>query len=91
MQHQRPETLGHVASFRLKFQNIFSIFKIYRCPVDETTSVIPSSTDGISQFTTEGFKFIADYPFVFVHCHVRICAAGRLNFRCAQGCIKETQ
>lgn len=35
--------------------------------------------------------FIAEYPFVFVHCHVRVCDAGNPNSRCAQGCIKRTR
>ncbi|XP_078375733.1 ZP domain-containing protein-like [Oculina patagonica] len=61
------------------------------CPVDETTSVIPSTRIGISRFTTEGFKFIADHPFVFVHCHIRICDAGNPISRCAQGCVKVTR
>ena len=61
------------------------------CPVDETTSVLPSTKVGISRFTTEGFKFIADHPFVFVHCHIRICDAGNPNSRCDQGCIEETR
>lgn len=59
--------------------------------MDETTSVIPSTAVGISQFITEGFKFIADHPFVFIHCHIRICDAGNPNSRCKQGCIKETR
>ena len=59
--------------------------------MDETTSALPSAKAGISRFTTEGFKFIADHPFVFVHCHIRICDAGNPNSRCEMGCIKETR
>ena len=33
--------------------------------------------------------FIADHPFVFVHCQVRICDPRNPGSRCAQGCIKE--
>ena len=54
------------------------------------TSVVPSIEVGISRFTTEGFKFV-EHPFVFVHCHIRICDAGNPNSRCTQGCIKETR
>ncbi|KAL9966948.1 hypothetical protein ACROYT_G025096 [Oculina patagonica] len=61
------------------------------CPVDATTSVVLSTEVGVSRFTTEGFMFIAEYPFVFVHCHVRVCDAGNPNSRCAQGCIKRTR
>jgi len=59
------------------------------CPVDETTFIMESSKVGVSRFMTEGFKFIADHPFVFVHCHIRICDAGNSNSRCAQGCVEE--
>ena len=38
---------------------------------------------------TEGFKFIADHPFVFVRCHIRICDTGNPKSRCAQGCVRE--
>ena len=59
--------------------------------MDETTIVLPSTKVGISRFTTEGFKFITDHPFVFVHCHIRICDAGNPISRCDQGCIKGTR
>ena len=44
---------------------------------------------GVDRFSTEAFKFIADHPFVFVHCQIRICDASNPGSRCAQGCIKE--
>ena len=74
----------------LKCTNVAFVY-IRSCPVDETTSVVPSTEVGISRFTTEGFKFVADHPFVFVHCHIRICDAGNPNSRCTQGCIKEAR
>ena len=64
-------------------------FKTIRCPVDETTVILKSSKVRVSRFMTEGFKFIADHPFVFVHCHIRICDARNPNSRCAQGCVEE--
>ena len=45
----------------------------------------------MSRFTTEGFKFIADHPFVFVHCKMMICDAEDTKSRCAQGCVKESR
>ena len=44
---------------------------------------------GVDRFSTEAFKFIADHPFVFVHCQIRICDASNSGSRCAQECIKE--
>ena len=69
--------------------NLKTSFENFRCPIDETTFIMESSKVGVSRFMTEGFKFIADHPFVFVHCHIRICDAGNSNSRCAQGCVEE--
>ncbi|XP_073237862.1 ZP domain-containing protein-like [Porites lutea] len=59
------------------------------CPVDKTTITIQSQKVGVDRFSTEAFKFIADHPFVFVHCQIRICDARNPGSRCAQRCIKE--
>ena len=59
--------------------------------MDNTTSGVSSTEVGISRFAIEGFTFIAEYPFVFVHCHIRICDVGNPNSRCAQGCIRGTK
>ncbi|CAH3173407.1 unnamed protein product [Porites lobata] len=59
------------------------------CPFDKTTITIQSQKVGVDRFSTEAFKFIADHPFVFVHCQIRICDASNPGSRCAQGCIKE--
>ena len=56
--------------------------------MDETTIILKSSKVGVSKFKTEGFKFIADHPFVFVHCQIRICDAENPKSRCTQGCVK---
>ena len=64
-------------------------FLSFSCPVDETTITIQSQKVGVDRFSTEAFKFIADHPFVFVHCQIRICDASNPGSRCAQGCIKE--
>ena len=64
-------------------------FLSFSCPVDETTITIQSQKVGVDRFSTEAFKFIADHPFVFVHCQIRICDARNPGSRCAQGCIKE--
>ena len=64
-------------------------FLLSSCPVDKTTITIQSQKVGVDRFSTEAFKFIADHPFVFVHCQIRICDASNPGSRCAQGCIKE--
>ena len=64
-------------------------FLSFSCPVDKTTITIQSQKVGVDRFSTEAFKFIADHPFVFVHCQIRICDARNPGSRCAQGCIKE--
>jgi len=64
---------------------------LFSCPVDKTTITIQSQKVGVDRFSTEAFKFIADHPFVFVHCQIRICDASNPGSRCAQGCIKEAR
>ena len=38
------------------------------------------------RFSLEAFKFIADHPFVFVHCHVVVCNATDPGSQCAKKC-----
>jgi len=61
----------------------------FSCPVDKTTAVVQSTNVCMARFKTEAFKFIADHPFVFVHCEIRICDARNSNSRCVQGCVTE--
>ena len=44
----------------------------------------PSSS--AQRFSLEAFKFIADHPFVFVHCHVIVCNATNPASQCAKIC-----
>ena len=37
-------------------------------------------------FSLEAFKFIADHPFVFVHCHVILCNATDPTSKCGKKC-----
>ena len=41
---------------------------------------------GTQRFSLEAFKFIADHPFVFVHCHVIVCNASDPGSKCAKSC-----
>ena len=63
------------------------LFELFRCPIDDTTLIRKSPKVGVVRFETEAFKFLAEHPFVFIHCHIRICNAGNPNSRCAQGCV----
>ena len=36
------------------------------------------------RFSLEAFKFIADHPFVFVHCHVIVCNATDPDSQCGK-------
>ena len=38
------------------------------------------------RFSLEAFKFIADHPFVFVHCHVIVCNATDPTSKCGKKC-----
>ena len=38
------------------------------------------------RFSMEAFKFIADHPFVFVHCHVIVCNATKPESKCTKKC-----
>ena len=45
-----------------------------------------SSSVSAQRFSLEAFKFIADHPFVFVHCHVVVCNATDPSSQCAKNC-----
>lgn len=55
------------------------------CKVDETLIYHPSNHLS-ERFSVESFSFIGDHPFVFVHCHVRICNASDPNSKCVRIC-----
>ena len=41
---------------------------------------------GAQRLSLEAFKFIADYPFVFVHCHVILCNSTDSESQCVRQC-----
>ena len=51
-----------------------------------TVEFLSASSASGQRFSLEAFKFIADYPFVFVHCHVTICNAINPGSQCAKKC-----
>ena len=57
-----------------------------RCPNDVTMKYHSAPSVGAQRFSLEAFKFIADHPFAFVHCHVVVCNATDLGSKCAKSC-----
>ena len=45
-----------------------------------------ASSVSVQRFSLEAFKFIADHPFVFVHCHVIVCNATDPSSKCNKKC-----
>ena len=66
---------------------IFLIVFLLRCPVDSTTRMEPSPSRQKQRFSVEAFKFVGDFPFVYLHCSVIVCKANDSNSRCAKGCV----
>ena len=60
-----------------------TIFSL-RCPNDATLKYLSAPSFSSQRFSLEAFKFIADHPFVFVHCHVIVCNA--TDPKCVKGC-----
>ena len=57
-----------------------------RCPNDVTVKYHSAPSVSAQRFSLEAFKFIADHPFVFVHCHVIVCNATDPDSQCAKKC-----
>ena len=57
-----------------------------RCPNDVTVKYHSAPSVSAQRFSLEAFKFIADHPFVFVHCHVIVCNATNPGSQCAKKC-----
>ncbi|KAL9968085.1 hypothetical protein ACROYT_G026412 [Oculina patagonica] len=56
------------------------------CPNDVTVKYHSAPSVSAQRFSLEAFKFIADHPFVFVHCHVIVCNATNPDSQCAKKC-----
>lgn len=39
------------------------------------------------RFSVEAFKFVGDFPFVYLHCSVVVCRANDSDSRCSKGCV----
>ena len=63
-----------------------SVSIFFRCPNDVTVKYHSSPSVSAQRFSLEAFKFIADHPFVFVHCHVIVCNATDPDSQCAKKC-----
>ncbi|CAH3023184.1 unnamed protein product, partial [Porites evermanni] len=56
------------------------------CPSDTTLQYYSAPLAGVQRFSLEAFKFIADHPFVFLHCHVILCNASDPGSICNKSC-----
>ena len=45
-----------------------------------------ASSVSAQRFSLEAFKFIAEHPLVFVHCHVIVCNATGPGSKCVKKC-----
>ena len=68
-----------------KVHNV-AMFLYFRCPNDSTVKFHPAHSLSAQRFSLEAFKFIADHPFVFIHCHVILCNATDPSSKCAKKC-----
>ena len=72
-------------SFR-KIDTSYSSNLSLRCPSDVTVQYHSAPLVRAQRFSLEAFKFIADHPFVFVHCHVTVCNATDPDSQCVKKC-----
>ncbi|XP_063290967.1 CUB and zona pellucida-like domain-containing protein 1 [Pelobates fuscus] len=56
------------------------------CAKDNTYHNFPSGS-GLARFSFSAFKFIEEYPSVYLQCRVVICDSNDPGSRCNQGCI----
>ena len=57
-----------------------------RCTSDATLQHYSAPLAGVQRFSLEAFKFIADHPFVFLHCHVILCNSSDPGSICNKSC-----
>lgn len=57
------------------------------CPNDVTVNYPSVPSSSAQRFSLEAFKFIADHPFVFVHCHVTVCNTTNAASQCTRNCL----
>ena len=65
---------------------LISDFAFNRCPNDNTVRYHATPSVSAQRFSLEAFKFIADHPFVFVHCHVIVCNGTDPGSKCSKKC-----
>lgn len=53
--------------------------------MDETLEYHPAN-ERSERFSLESFKFIGEHPFVFVHCHIRVCNHSDPESKCVRIC-----
>ena len=55
--------------------------------MDDTVQIEASSSPQKKRFSVEAFKFVGDFPFVYLHCSVVVCRVSDSDSRCSKGCI----
>ena len=80
-----------IFQMKIFFEKYFHISKTIsgihtRCPSDLIVKYHSAPTVSAHRFSLEAFKFIADHPFVFVHCHVIVCNATDPTSKCGKKC-----
>ena len=55
--------------------------------MDDTVKMANSSSHQSQRFSVESFKFVGEFPFVYLHCSVVVCKADDPDSRCSKGCI----
>lgn len=58
-----------------------------RCIVDDTVQMETSPSPQKKRFSVEAFKFVGDFPFVYLHCSVVVCRVSDPDSRCSKGCV----
>lgn len=72
---------------RLIEQSLIQFLRFVRCIVDDTVRIEDSPSRQSKRFSVEAFKFVGDFPFVYLHCSVVVCKTNDSESRCSKGCI----
>ncbi|XP_066299771.1 uncharacterized protein [Branchiostoma lanceolatum] len=67
-----------------------TVYELVRdgCPVDPTYHELAAPNHATDRFKFEAFKFVTDFPKVYVTCDILVCKSSDTRNRCAQGCLR---
>eukprot|EP00058_Branchiostoma_floridae_P002095 XP_002587583.1 hypothetical protein BRAFLDRAFT_127705 [Branchiostoma floridae] len=65
-----------------------TVYELVRdgCPVDPTYHELAAPNHATDRFKFEAFKFVTDFPKVYLTCDLLVCKSSDLGNRCSQGC-----